>query len=119
VTIITGYLTAVLLYVLYLAYCTLNRMNETKRLSQMPLVVRWHCTGILLAAVVVDVVFNVTFGSLLFVELPERKRLTFTMRCKKWLPYHGADAGRLVRWRGWLAHWICQSWLNTAEPGHC
>lgn len=109
--ILTGYVTAVLLYVLYLAYCTLRQMRDSGRLKQLPLVVRAHCTAILIVAMIVDVAFNVVFGTILFLELPELRRLTFTMRCKKWMDRPGR--------RGDFARWICESWLNPAEPGHC
>ena len=118
-TILTGYATAVLLYVLYLAYCTLRQMSRSGRLAQLPLVVRAHCTAILAVAVGVDIAFNVVFGSILFLELPEFRRLTFTARCQKWLPYFPEWNSGLTRWRGAVAHWVCESWLNPAEPGHC
>lgn len=108
---ITAYAAAVLLYVLFLAYCTLRTMRDTGRLAVLPRVVRWHCWGILGLALVVDVAFNVTVGTLLFLDLPELRRLTFTMRCKKWMSRPGR--------RGDIARYVCESWLNPAEPGHC
>lgn len=117
---ITAYAAAVLLYVLFLAYCTLRTMRDTGRLAVLPRVVRWHCWGILGLALVVDVAFNVTVGTLLFLDLPELRRLTFTMRCKAWMDYGLApDSPLLYRWRGGVARYVCESWLNPAEPGHC
>ena len=116
--ILTAYLAAVLLYVLYLAYCTLRQMHKSGRLAQLPPVVRFHCWGILAVMLVVDVAFNIIFGTLLFVELPDLRRLTFTARCQKWLRFFPGES-KLDRYRSKLAHWVCDSWLNPAEPGHC
>lgn len=111
VEVIVTYLAAWLLYALYLSYCTLRQMRDTGRLAAMPRIVRFHCWGILYAALALDIVFNIIVGTLVFMELPELRRLTFTMRCKKWMTVEGR--------RGDIARWVCESWLNPAEPGHC
>lgn len=100
-----------LLFVFYLAYCTLNAMWKRDRFASLPLPAKVFAGTTLAVAVVLDVLFNVTIGSTAFLELPEWRRATFTMRCKK---HMHADT-----WRGKLARWVCEGWLNPAEPGHC
>jgi hypothetical protein len=120
IEMIAVYFATWLLYALYLSYCTLRQMRDTGRLAAMPKFVRFHCWGILYAALALDIAFNIVIGTILFLELPELRRLTFTMRCKAWLDLGLApDSPRLYRWRGGVARYVCESWLNPAEPGHC
>ena len=56
----------------------------------------------------IDVVFNVVFGSIMFLEFPAQ--LTFSERCN----LHTQD----TNWRGSLAGFFCEN-LNTFDPGHC
>lgn len=115
---LTTYLLTVLLYAGYLAYCTANRLKDSGRLAELPWVVRGHMYAIVYVALILDILFNVIVGSLVFVEAPEIRRLTFTARCKKWKTYVG-PATPLVRWRIAVAVFVCDSWLNPGEPGHC
>lgn len=55
-----------------------------------------------------DVAFNVTFGTVVYAELP--RELLFTTRCKR----HRHGSG----WRKSLADWACRN-LNVMDPGHC
>lgn len=57
---------------------------------------------------VLDVAFNLTFGTLMYRELP--RELLFTARCKR----HKRGDG----WRKQLAEWFCAN-LNIFDPGHC
>lgn len=102
---------AYVLFVLYLAYVTLWVARSNGKLATAPLPVRAVAWSILGAALVLDVLFNVTVGSLIYLELPERRRLTFTARCKKWR----ADSGV----RGRFAVWVCEGWLNPFQDHHC
>lgn len=118
------YLGTVLLYALYLAYCAALPLKEDGRLPKLPLLVRGHVYAIVYFALVLDIVFNILIGSIIFVELPESRRLTFTARCKKWKRY-GSEApelltfdSRLNRWRVAVATWVCEN-LNATDPGHC
>ncbi len=56
-----------------------------------------------------DVAFNVIFGSYIFAELP--RELTFTSRCKR--HKKGVDTKRKKK-----ANWWC-SQLNKFDKGHC
>lgn len=98
-----------LLYVFFLAYCALNLAKRNGKLEAMPQPAKACAFAILAIAVALDVVFNVTLGSLLFLEPPSS--LLFTARCSS----HLYESG----WRGRLARWFCDGWLNPIEPGHC
>lgn len=106
-----SYLSTVALYAGFLAYCTAARFKREGRLSTMPWLVRGHIYAIVYFFLLFDIAFNVTLGSLIFLELPEIRRLTFTARCKK----HMNDPG----WRGAVARFVCHGWLNPGDPGHC
>lgn len=55
-----------------------------------------------------DVAFNMTIGSLVYLELPHE--LTFTSRCKR--------HKKRLDWRSDKAKWWCKQ-LNKFDPGHC
>jgi hypothetical protein len=99
------------LYVLYLAYCTLRLAQRNGKLAAAPYIVQAVAWTVLLVALVLDVIFNVLIGSILFWEWPDIRRLTFTARCQK----HLEASGR----RGALARWVCDGWLNPFDAGHC
>lgn len=105
------WLATLLLYNGFLSYCTLRQMRDSGRLGEMPKVAQAHCWGSLYFFLSLDVLFNITLGSMVFLESPEMKRLTFTARCKKWMGHPS--------WRGKIAGWVCKGWLNPGEPGHC
>lgn len=102
---------AYILYIFYLAYCTLRVAKDNGKLAKAPKIVKGIAYSILFIAVILDGLFNVTFGSIVFLEPPEIKRLMFTARCAKWREDKG--------WRGKIARWVCDGWLNPFEEGHC
>lgn len=61
--------------------------------------------------VVIDVIYNVIIGSIIFFEIP--KELLFTARCDRHIPQK--------TWRGSLARWICKYMLDPFDKGgkHC
>jgi len=99
------------LYVFYLSYVTLNAARLNGKLDMAPRPVKWIGWSIVSIGAVLDVSFNVTVGSVVYLELPELSRLFFTARCAKWKP----DPG----WRGDIARYVCDGWLNPFEAGHC
>jgi hypothetical protein len=101
----------IFLFTFYLAYCTLRVARDNGKLALAPGAVKTVCWTILVVAVLLDVIFNIVIGSIAFLELPEWKRITFTMRCKKHMTATG--------FRGRLARWVCEGWLNPFEAGHC
>jgi len=88
-------------------------------LSVMALNWRWHLLSkpvkalalpAVLVAVVIDVIFNTTIGSVLFLERPHQ--WTFSRRV--------GEYKRRGDWRTPLAKWICTNLLDPFEVGgHC
>ena len=100
------------LFVFYLAYCAIWQAKKNGKLAAAPWPAKAALWSILIVAVVLDFVFNVTVGSLAFLEPPEVfKRPLFTARCKKWM--------ESPTWRGRLARWVCEGWLNPFQANHC
>jgi hypothetical protein len=66
---------------------------------------------VIAAGFAIDVVYNATFGSLMFWERP-RKPWLLTARCSS----HLSDPG----WRGAEARWLCRNLLDPFQSGgHC
>jgi hypothetical protein len=57
-----------------------------------------------------DIVFNITFGTLMFLELPSFHLITFSKRCE----HHMGENN----WRGSIANAYCFL-LNSVIPEHC
>jgi hypothetical protein len=106
-----SYLATVLLYAGFLAYCTAVKIRDEGRLAEMPAVARGHVYAIVYLAAILDIAFNVTVGTLIFLQPPHPKRLLFTARLKSWKD----DTG----YRGRFARWFCDGWLNPGDKGHC
>ena len=62
------------LFVFYLAYVALWVAHKNGKLGAAPLPVRAVAWSILAIAIVLDVVFNATVGSVAFLEPPELRR---------------------------------------------
>lgn len=89
-------------------------------LAVMALRWKWHSLSLpvriiaapsVLIALVLDVLFNVTIGSVLFLDLP--RQWTFSQRV--------GNYKRRIDWRAPLAHWICSNLLDPFEVdgAHC
>jgi hypothetical protein len=63
--------------------------------------------------IVVDFLFRITFGTVMFLDLPDRDTLLFTGLCKA----HKNEE----TWRGRLARFWCRTYLNPFDPSgrHC
>lgn len=97
-----------LLYIHFLAYVALWASKKSGGLDDLPIVAQGVAKFILCCAVVIDAIFNITVGSVIFLELP--RCWMFTTRCS----FHMYEQG----YRGKLARWCCR-WLNPIQPGHC
>lgn len=95
----------------YLAYCAIWASKRSGKLARMPLLLRLVVLNILAVALVLDFLFNALVGSVAFLELIELRRPLFTHRCKKWMAS--------MTWRGRLARWVCEGWLNPFQDNHC
>jgi hypothetical protein len=104
-------LLSVLLYAGFLAYCTAVNLRDNGRLASMPVVARGHVYAIVYFSAILDMLFNVTVGTVIFLEFPQLQRLLFTARLQKWKEDKG--------YRGRFSRWFCNGWLNPGDPGHC
>lgn len=65
---------------------------------------------------IVDVIYNKTYGAILFWEFGELSDLTFTSRLK-----HVLHSGKYEPdgWRFELAHFMCYRMVEPWDPDHC
>jgi hypothetical protein len=96
------------MWVLFLASMTLIRARQAGTMTRTASILG---TPIILITVIIDVVINLTIGTLLFLERPQEPTLSQRL-------------GRLCRtgnWRGKLACWICTQLLDQFDPSgqHC
>ena len=97
-----------LLYLHFIAYAAIYAAKKSGTLQQLPLPAKGAAIVILACAVILDVLFNATVGTVMFLELP--KTWMFTTRCEMHMNEEG--------WRGDLARWCCK-WLNPIQTNHC
>jgi len=106
-------------WVMYLAI-----MNLAIHRSKLTLPAKLFAYPIAFIGQVIDMVFNVTLGSLFFLERPDiptkeelshlnLSKLMFTYRCEKHMKNDS--------WRGEQARWWCENFLNPFAPDgrHC
>ena len=79
----------------------------------MGVVSKFIAYSILPVGLLADVLFNFTWGSIIFLEPP--KELLMTTRLKRHLADHKKD------WRDRNANWFCKEFLNVYDPTgkHC
>ena len=58
-----------------------------------------------------DIAYNLTWGSLMFCQLPRRGEWTFTARLQRCVGE--------VTWRGALARFLCRYLVEPWDRGHC
>lgn len=104
-------LAAPLLWGLFLMYCAIMASRRSGKFYLAPWPVRAMSYALLALLVVTDVAFNFTIGSALFLESPDIHQPTFTERCAQHLA--------ALDWRGRIARWVCDGWLNPFEEDHC
>ena len=103
------YLTPILyaygLWLLFLAVMALNW-----RWHALPTTVRAIALPAVLVSVALDILFNATLGTVLFLELP--RQWTFSQRVGSYK--------KRIDWRAPLACWICANLLDPFDSGnHC
>lgn len=93
---------------LYLSVMHLKAARDAGRLTLAAKVLGYPWLAL---ALVVDVLFNLVTGTLLFLERP--RELLFTSRVSRLNDRPG--------WRGDLARWFCRELLDPFDPsgGHC
>lgn len=99
-------------YAAFLVYCTVRRAKKSGKIAAAPWIVQAVLYSYLFLGVVMDFIFNITLGAVLFLELPWGHGWLFTARCKE----HRQESGT---WRKELADWFCEGWLNPFDDSHC
>lgn len=104
-------LTLALLPLVWTFYLAVMHLDTARRQGQLTTAAKVAGYPVLLIGLAVDVAFNATWGSLLFLEPP--RELLFTARVSRL----NDDTG----WRGKLACWICLELLDPFDPSgkHC
>lgn len=104
------YLTPIIYaYILWLLFLAVMALNW--RWHALPKSVRAIALPAALTAVLLDFLFNITIGTLLFLDLP--RQWTFSQRVGQYK--------RRIDWRAPLAEWICSNLLDPFEVdgAHC
>ena len=116
-----------LLYLHFIAYAAIYAAKKSGTLQQLPLPAKGAAIVILACAVILDALFNMTVGTVMFLEIPTPyvatvtifklripyigwHPLMFTTRCEMHMNEEG--------WRGDLARWCCK-WMNPIQTKHC
>jgi hypothetical protein len=100
-----------LMYVTWFFYLAAMNVIKVYKAGEIPALAKWLAYPFVIVGVLLDVVLNVTVGSVLFLELPEIGRLLFTARLGK----HCGTSG----FRGKIACFICKNLLDPFDPkGH-
>jgi hypothetical protein len=97
---------------MFLAIMSLKSARDAGKLDHIsrPIYLLFEVYAVV--GVVLDVILQITIGTLIFVELPREP--LFTGRCER----HEADDGD--GWRKSLAFWLCHNLLDPFQQGgHC
>ena len=108
---------------LWIAYANLMTLyHQTK--GKWPEKIRKPLLYILgVPFIILDVIFNIIYGTIMFIELPDFKNAhfkhmpTFTERCSKHL--HNEWEKEDHTWRFKLAKFICHYMLEPWDYNHC
>lgn len=105
-----AYLSIGITWVFYLAMMNLKRNKE-----HLTPLAKCFAYPMLYAGMVSDLLFNIFWGSILFLELPRWGEWLMTARLKRHLRDHKKD------WRDRNANWFCRNFLNAFDPSgdHC
>ena len=108
---------ALLVYLMYpifwatwLFYLAFMEIKSNRVQYKNALGIAWYGGyPILLVALLCDTLFNITFGTVYYRELP--RELLFTSRCARHLKGTGIQLAR--------AQFVCTNLLDPADKGHC
>lgn len=99
-----------LLYLTWGAYLLIMHLKVVRDAGKLTLAAKVLGYPWLAVGLVLDIIFNVVIGSLIFLERP--REWLFTSRVSRW----NDEPGR----RGSLARWICVELLDPFDAGgHC
>lgn len=95
------------LWLFYLAIMNLKRAKDAGTMTRTALIL---ALPIGIIGYVIDIVVNVTIGTILFMEFPHYARLTLSARMS-YLYVEGS-----TDWRSKLADWFARNLLNSYDP---
>lgn len=99
-----------LFYGTWIFYTSLMHIKKHRETLKAKAGVIWHgLYPVAVVALLMDVLFNFTWGTLYFRELP--KELLFTTRCQRHMKGKGIQLMRAER--------VCIYLLNPFDEGHC
>lgn len=104
--IASGFLSFYVLWALYLLVMNLKRAHDNDTMTNTAYKLG---TPLLIVGYLWDVICNLTYASVLFLEIP--REWVITARLSR----HIADEG----WRGDLARWFCRHLLDPYDPSGC
>lgn len=108
-----GYL--LLLWIFFIFAANMKDRYEDKPWTHVP---KWFATAFIAVFFACDIAYNVTFGTLLFLDKPNIRRLTLTARMKDYI--HSYSNSTLTRrYRKPLAVFICKYMVEPWDRGHC
>ncbi len=93
-------------WTLYLAVMAMKRQQ-----NKLTIPTKVFAYPVIAIGLAVDMLYNITAGSILFFEFPQE--WLFTTRCDRHLPNKGI--------RGNIARWFCKNFLDPFDPAgkHC
>ena len=97
----------IVLWLFFIAMMTI--IGDAKHIQELSIPKRIF----VVAFVIVDVVYNYTYGAALFLEFATKDRKTLTNRLKGYLREQPES------WRGKLAQFMCKYMIEPWDPGHC
>jgi hypothetical protein len=98
------------MYILWIFYLAIMNLKSAKDAGTMTKVAYSLALPMLVAGYILDIVVNVTIGTLLFLDFPHYKRLTLSARMS-YLYEPGSTA-----WRSKLSEWFARNLLNNYDP---
>lgn len=100
----------VVLWLMFIPAANLVNRYKRKELSKVEAFFGKIYVAIFL---IVDVFYNYTYAAVLFWDLADNDRKTFTARLKHYLQ---TDP---IGWRGEMAYWFCKYLIEPWDFGHC
>lgn len=99
-------LSTIVLWVLYLA---VMHLKESRDMAMIPMDAMTPAKIVLFVGLLIDCVYHITWGTLVFLDIPREWLLT--SRLERYQKRGG--------WRGKVAHYICKNLLDWADPDGC
>jgi len=101
----------IITYIFWLHYLIYSAFKAAKDAGRkIPGIAYALVSPVIVGGYAIDVAYNATLGSLMFLELPRTP--TLTARCSSHLQEQG--------WRGAEARWLCKNLLDPFQTGgHC